>query len=166
TSVGEEGLDVPSVDLVVFYEPVPSGVRYIQRKGRTGRKSEGEAIILATEETHDEAYLEVSEKRRKRMKTVVEGLNSELEPIEREVPELEKNPMPEELIREAEEYSPPEMEEEPEAEIRLVERKKPSELVEEKRNTWRRSGRESSGGGKGRRRSWHWRGSLFRASKE
>lgn len=53
TSVGEEGLDVPSVDLVVFYEPVPSGVRYIQRKGRTGRKSKGEAIILAAEETHD-----------------------------------------------------------------------------------------------------------------
>ncbi|KXA91527.1 hypothetical protein AKJ63_01385, partial [candidate division MSBL1 archaeon SCGC-AAA259D18] len=133
TSVGEEGLDVPSVDLVVFYEPVPSGVRYIQRKGRTGRKSKGEAIILVTEETHDAAYLEVSEKRRKRMKTVVEGLNSELEPLERKGPELEKNPMPEELIRDAEEYSPPERKEEPEAEIRLGGRTKPSELAEEKK---------------------------------
>ncbi|MFW6046020.1 MAG: helicase-related protein, partial [Natronomonas sp.] len=37
TSVAEEGLDVPDVDLVVFYEPVPKGIRSIQRKGRTGR---------------------------------------------------------------------------------------------------------------------------------
>jgi Fanconi anemia group M protein len=37
TSVGEEGLDVPSTDLVIFYEAVPSEIRSIQRKGRTGR---------------------------------------------------------------------------------------------------------------------------------
>lgn len=35
TSVGEEGLDIPKVDLVVFFEPVPSAIRHIQRKGRT-----------------------------------------------------------------------------------------------------------------------------------
>jgi len=132
TSVGEEGLDVPSVDLVVFYEPVPSGVRYIQRKGRTGRKSEGEALILVTEETHDEAYLEVSERRRKRMKTVVEGLNSELKPLVRKGPRPERNPMPERIIAEAEEYSP-EVEEESEAEILVSERTKPSDLAEERR---------------------------------
>ena len=40
TSVAEEGLDVPDVDLVLFYEPVPKGIRSIQRKGRTGRASE------------------------------------------------------------------------------------------------------------------------------
>ncbi|MCI4355036.1 MAG: DEAD/DEAH box helicase, partial [Thermoplasmata archaeon] len=36
TSVAEEGLDIPSTDLVVFYEPVPSMIRTIQRRGRTG----------------------------------------------------------------------------------------------------------------------------------
>ena len=41
TSVGEEGLDVPSTDLVIFYEPVPSEIRSIQRKGRTGRSASG-----------------------------------------------------------------------------------------------------------------------------
>ncbi|KXA99874.1 hypothetical protein AKJ42_02350, partial [candidate division MSBL1 archaeon SCGC-AAA261C02] len=81
TSVGEEGLDVPSVDLVVFYEPVPSGVRYIQRKGRTGRKTRGEAVILATEDTHDMAYLRVSERKKEKMKRIVRRMNTELEPL-------------------------------------------------------------------------------------
>ncbi len=56
TSVGEEGLDIPSVDLVVFYEPVPSAVRTIQRRGRTGRKNEGRVIVLIAKGTRDEAY--------------------------------------------------------------------------------------------------------------
>ena len=37
TSIGEEGLDIPKVDLVIFYEPIPSAIRHIQRRGRTGR---------------------------------------------------------------------------------------------------------------------------------
>ena len=47
TSIAEEGLDIPEVDLVVFYEPIPSEIRYIQRRGRTGRKSAGSVVILA-----------------------------------------------------------------------------------------------------------------------
>jgi len=46
SSVAEEGLDIPSVDLVVFYEPVPSEIRLIQRRGRTGRLAAGKAVIL------------------------------------------------------------------------------------------------------------------------
>jgi Fanconi anemia group M protein len=37
TSVAEEGLDIPATDMVVFYEPIPSAIRSIQREGRTGR---------------------------------------------------------------------------------------------------------------------------------
>jgi Fanconi anemia group M protein len=56
TSVAEEGLDIPSTDLVVFYEPIPSEIRTIQRRGRTGRARAGEVSILITRGTRDEAY--------------------------------------------------------------------------------------------------------------
>jgi Fanconi anemia group M protein len=56
TSVGEEGLDIPSTDLVVFYEAVPSEIRAIQRKGRTGRIREGRIVVLMTKGTRDEGY--------------------------------------------------------------------------------------------------------------
>ncbi len=56
SSIGEEGLHVPDVDLVVFYEAVPSEIRYIQRRGRTGRTTEGRVVILLAEGTVDEAY--------------------------------------------------------------------------------------------------------------
>ncbi len=67
TSIGEEGLDLPSVDVVVFYEPVPSAIRTIQRRGRTGRHAEGSVIILATKGTRDEAYLWSAKRKEKRM---------------------------------------------------------------------------------------------------
>ncbi|MBN2421528.1 DEAD/DEAH box helicase family protein [Candidatus Woesearchaeota archaeon] len=56
TSVAEEGLDVPNVDLVLFYEPLPSAIRTIQRRGRTGRFNDGKVIILMANKTRDEAY--------------------------------------------------------------------------------------------------------------
>ncbi len=56
TSVGEEGLDIPGVDLAVFYEPVPSEIRSIQRRGRTGRESPGRVIVLLMKGTRDEAF--------------------------------------------------------------------------------------------------------------
>lgn len=56
TSVAEEGIDIPAVDLVVLYEPVPSEVRMIQRRGRTGRKRTGRVKVLITMGTRDEGY--------------------------------------------------------------------------------------------------------------
>jgi len=56
TSVAEEGLDIAECDLVVFYDVVPSAIRSIQRRGRTGRKKEGSVYILMAEGTRDEGY--------------------------------------------------------------------------------------------------------------
>ncbi len=56
TSVGEEGLDVSECDLVVFYDCVPSAIRNIQRRGRTGRKRSGKVVVLMTKGTRDEGY--------------------------------------------------------------------------------------------------------------
>ena len=56
TRVGEEGLDISAVDLVIFYDSVPSSIRYVQRRGRTGRHSAGRLVSLVTENTIDVAY--------------------------------------------------------------------------------------------------------------
>ncbi|MBT8507447.1 Hef nuclease [Methanomicrobiaceae archaeon CYW5] len=74
TSVGEEGLDVPSTDLVIFYEAVPSEIRSIQRKGRTGRHGAGSIIVLVTKGTSDEAYRWVSQSKEKSMHKEISSL--------------------------------------------------------------------------------------------
>ena len=66
TSVAEEGLDIPSTDLVLFYEPIPSEIRSIQRKGRTGRQHKGRVVVLVTKSTRDEAYYWSSKNKEKR----------------------------------------------------------------------------------------------------
>lgn len=68
TSVGEEGLDIPSVDLVVFYDAVASEIRAIQRRGRTGRFNAGKVVILLNKGTIDEHYYYVSLNKEKTMK--------------------------------------------------------------------------------------------------
>src|SRR5918994_1392053 len=85
TSIAEEGLDIPEVDLVVFYEPIPSEIRHIQRRGRTGRKNIGSVRILATRDTIDERYLEVSRKKIQKMKSILSSINTQLklEPVRR-----------------------------------------------------------------------------------
>lgn len=82
TSVAEEGIDIPAVDLVILYEPVPSEVRMIQRRGRTGRKRSGRVKVLITNGTRDEGYYWASVNKERRMKhqlidpDVLEELNS------------------------------------------------------------------------------------------
>jgi len=67
TSIGEEGLDIPKVDLVIFYEPIPSAIRSIQRRGRTGRQDKGRVIVLMASGTRDESYRWVAHHKEKRM---------------------------------------------------------------------------------------------------
>lgn len=78
TSVAEEGLDIPSTDLVVFYEPVPSEIRTIQRKGRTARQMAGKVIILIAKGTPDEAYYWSSRQKERRMHKELEILRTAL----------------------------------------------------------------------------------------
>ena len=77
SSVAEEGLDVPDVDLVVFFEAVPSEIRAIQRRGRTGRSSLGRVIVLLTEETRDMGYQAAEAKRERSMRRIVRRLSAE-----------------------------------------------------------------------------------------
>jgi len=78
TSIGEEGLDIPEVNTVIFYEPVGSAIRSIQRRGRTARLMKGELIILITKNTKDERSYYVSRAREKKMHTSIEQIKGEL----------------------------------------------------------------------------------------
>jgi len=78
TSIGEEGLDIPQVDLVVFYEPVPSEIRTIQRRGRTGRSAAGRVVMLVTKDTRDEAYLYSARRKERKMHQELDRLRREL----------------------------------------------------------------------------------------
>ena len=82
TSVAEEGLDVPEVDLVLFYEPVPTAIRSIQRKGRTGRQTAGRVMVLLAEDTRDEAYFWKSRHEESRMAEELDTLKSAAGAIE------------------------------------------------------------------------------------
>ena len=79
SSVGEEGLDIPAVDVVIFYEPVPSAIRTIQRKGRTGRLEKGRVIILMAENTRDVAYRWSAHHKERKMYDALEKLKKRLE---------------------------------------------------------------------------------------
>lgn len=74
TSVAEEGLDIPKVDLVLFYEPIPSAIRHIQRRGRTGRLDKGKVIVLVTKNTRDEAYRWSAYHKEQRMHRMLQDL--------------------------------------------------------------------------------------------
>ncbi len=78
TSIGEEGLDLPKVDLVIFYEPVPSAIRAIQRRGRTARHDKGKIIILVTKNTRDESNFWSAHHKEKRMYSVLDQVKKEL----------------------------------------------------------------------------------------
>jgi ERCC4-related helicase len=83
TSIAEEGLDIPEVDLVIFYEPISSEIRYIQRRGRAGRKSSGSVIILATKDTIDMRHLYSSKMRVEKMMNSLNNINTILKPLNR-----------------------------------------------------------------------------------
>ena len=78
TSIGEEGLDIPEVNTVIFYEPVASAIRAIQRAGRTARLMEGKLIMLVTRKTRDEAHFYVSKIRERKMHSAIDSVKESL----------------------------------------------------------------------------------------
>lgn len=83
TSVGEEGLDIPEVDLVIFYEPIPSAIRTVQRRGRTGRQREGKVYMLITKGTRDEGYRWSSHHKEKNMYRILDQMKGKMHNIEK-----------------------------------------------------------------------------------
>ncbi|MBI2085515.1 MAG: DEAD/DEAH box helicase family protein [Candidatus Aenigmarchaeota archaeon] len=71
TSISEEGLDIPAVDVAIFYEPIASEIRSIQRRGRVGRSVKGKIFVLIAQNTRDEAYYWSAHHKERRMKTIL-----------------------------------------------------------------------------------------------
>jgi Fanconi anemia group M protein len=78
TSIAEEGLDIPEVNAVIFYEPVPSAIRKIQRAGRTARLAPGKLIILMTKDTRDIAHHYASGARERKMHKTISKIKDDL----------------------------------------------------------------------------------------
>lgn len=74
SSVAEEGIDIPEVSAVVFYEMIPSELRRVQRSGRTGRTKPGKVIFLLAKKTRDEAFYWSSLRKEKRMKNILSNM--------------------------------------------------------------------------------------------
>lgn len=79
TSIAEEGLDIPEVSEVIFYEPVPSAIRTIQRAGRTARLFPGKLKILVTKNTRDQVYHYAAQAKEKRMRNAIEDIKKEFD---------------------------------------------------------------------------------------
>ena len=72
TCIGEEGLDIGEVDLIVNYDTQRSPIRSIQRNGRTGRKRDGRVVCLLTEGEEESKY----KKSKQDQKTLFRALRS------------------------------------------------------------------------------------------
>ena len=79
TRVGEEGLDIAEVNQVIFYDNVPSSVRFIQRRGRTGRKDTGKLVVLIAKNTIDETYYWIGKRKMTAAKSMGEKMTQVLE---------------------------------------------------------------------------------------
>lgn len=53
TCVGEEGLDIGEVDLIVCFDAQKNPIRLVQRMGRTGRKRQGRIVVILAEGRED-----------------------------------------------------------------------------------------------------------------
>ena len=87
TCIGEEGLDIGFVDLIVFYAAHSSPIRLVQRSGRTGRQRDGRIVILVNEKK-EKTLLENSEASSKIIENVMKNAskhfkfeNLELNPV-------------------------------------------------------------------------------------
>jgi superfamily II DNA/RNA helicase len=73
TSIGEEGLDIGDVDLIICYDTNSSPVRMLQRMGRTGRKREGRVVFLCTEGKEVRDHLKSQESYEQIQKKIAAG---------------------------------------------------------------------------------------------
>jgi len=118
TNVAEEGLDIAECTMVIFYDNVASDIRYIQRKGRTGRSQAGKVVLLYTIGTSDEIAMTIGQLRSKKLGSRIHALrgeNDEMDSHQQKIVIPPKKASPTPIIKETfpEEVEIEEVEEEP-----------------------------------------------------
>ncbi len=78
TSIGEEGLHIENADIGVFFEPVPSALRTIQRRGRIGRTNFGVIHVMMTRGAVDEKYHWIARHKEKNMYGILDVMKQEM----------------------------------------------------------------------------------------
>lgn len=73
TSIGEEGLDIGQVDLIICYDASASPIRMLQRMGRTGRKRAGNITLLLMKGREEEQYRKAKDNYEKMQRFICEG---------------------------------------------------------------------------------------------
>ncbi|KAF8273776.1 hypothetical protein EI94DRAFT_1562845 [Lactarius quietus] len=104
TSVGEEGLDIGEIDLIVCYDAQKTPIRMLQRVGRTGRKREGFVHVLLAEGREETNWNKAREAYNQVQRSIVRGDQLELyDDVERLLPDHVK-PECLEMMMEIQEY--------------------------------------------------------------
>ncbi|RDW77086.1 p-loop containing nucleoside triphosphate hydrolase-19 [Coleophoma cylindrospora] len=73
TSIGEEGLDIGQVDLIVCYDASSSPIRMLQRMGRTGRKRAGKIVLLLMRGKEEESFAKAKDNYEQMQKMISSG---------------------------------------------------------------------------------------------
>ena len=73
TSIGEEGLDIGEVDLIVCYDASASPIRMLQRMGRTGRKRAGNIVVTLMKGKEEDNFIKAKDNYEKMQKEIASG---------------------------------------------------------------------------------------------
>ena len=74
TSIGEEGLDIGEVDLIVCYDASASPIRMLQRMGRTGRKRAGSIIVTLMKGKEENNFVKAKDNYEKMQHEIASGV--------------------------------------------------------------------------------------------
>ncbi|KAL9130828.1 MAG: hypothetical protein Q9217_001080 [Psora testacea] len=73
TSIGEEGLDIGEVDLIVCYDASASPIRMLQRMGRTGRKRAGNIVVTLMKGKEENNFVKAKDNYEKMQSEIASG---------------------------------------------------------------------------------------------
>ncbi|XP_031436050.1 Fanconi anemia group M protein isoform X2 [Clupea harengus] len=76
TCVGEEGLDIGEVDLIVCFDAQKSPIRLVQRMGRTGRRRKGRIVVILAEGREERTYNQSQSNRRSVNRNILQNNSS------------------------------------------------------------------------------------------